>query len=1307
MSTISDLTKSLVDNMSAKNDQKIEAATQQVITEVKEVVVQEVIREELNVDLSGLATKDEVTEAVAGKADKSEIPDVSAFVTALDVKEIVDENAFDDTELKADIALKADSENVYTKEETDALLIDKADKTDIPDISDLVTKEELEESKYNDTAVIAAINEKANLADTYTKSKVDELLNQKASIDELPDTSNFVTSDDIALKADVSDVNNALALKADKTEIPDISNLATKDEVALKADIADIPDTSNFATKNEVEESKYDDTEIKADIALKADASNVYTKDEVVSLLEGKANLDEIYRKVDTYSADQIQQLLDLEANKDSVYTISQVDDMLATKADKTDIPDISNLATKTEVEESKYDDTEIKASVAEKANSIDVYTKEETNNLLADKAGKTEIPDVSAFITAEDIISKANVTDVSDALALKADKAEIPDISNLATKEEVEAIEIPDITPLATKEEVQIVDNKVNNLEIPSIEGLATIEYVDSKVYDDTTLQTEVANKADKADLFNNGVFNAGWTASDGSTHYFNAEAGDFGGIFSYNAPKDIKIFVGHNKSTGTDNIDGQFYAINNSSKIGTRLQISQEKGLFYLKNCTNQGLPVSRELATLEDIPDISNLATKDEVAGKANTGDVTELLLEKANKNDIPDVSGLATKTEVAEAIEAIEIPDISGKANTSDVDDALALKADKADIPDISNLATKEELDEIEIPDITPLAIKTDVDDALALKADKTEIPDISDLATKTEVEESKYDDTDVKADIALKANATDVYTKDEIDNLLIGKADLSNVYTKIETMSSETIQQLLDLEANKDSVYTISQVDDMLAVKANSADIPDVSSFITADDIANKADKSEIPDVSGFAVKTNVDDALALKADKTDIPDVSDFVDVSTVNAALELKADKTEIPDVSDFATKNEVEESKYDDTEVKASIALKADATALDAKADKADLFKNNVFNVKQEDQDGSYNLFFQEKNSGGGNQYFNAPTNTLSYLGVNKPATAGSDVDIQLYSKDKTSNIGTRINISSTKGMYYLKDSLNLGFPSDREVATIGDIPDVSEFLTAEDIADLATKTEVSDGLALKADAADIPDVSSFITADDIADKADKSEIPDVSGFAVKTNVDDALTLKADKTEIPDISNLATKQEVIDSQYDDTEIKASIALKADATALDAKVNTTDIFKNNVLNVKQEDSDGSYNLLFQEKNSGGGNQYFNAPTNTLSYLGVNKPATIGSDVDIQLYSKDKTSNIGTRINISSTKGMFYLKNSLNTGFTPGREVAVKDDIDALVSRIADLEALVATLQTALANAVDANGNPVYTIPSN
>ena len=122
---------------------------------------------------------------------------------------------------------------------------------------------------------------------------------------------------------------------------------------------------------------------------------------------------------------------------------------------------------------------------------------------------------------------------------------------------------------------------------------------------------------------------------------------------------------------------------------------------------------------------------------------------------------------------------------------------------------------------------------------------------------------------------------------------------------------------------------------------------------------------------------------------------------------------------------------------------------------------------------------------------------------------------------------------------------------------------------------------------------------------------------------------------------------------------------------------------------------------DGSYGKIWNE-NSGGGIMYYNKTPDISSFVGVNK-STNSDKVDAQIYAKNKTSNLGTRINISATEGMFYLKNTVNLGFPAEREVAVLQDLTSLESDIddkLDLKADKATTYTK--DEIDAKMSSVY-----
>ena len=251
-------------------------------------------------------------------------------------------------------------------------------------------------------------------------------------------------------------------------------------------------------------------------------------------------------------------------------------------------------------------------------------------------------------------------------------------------------------------------------------------------------------------------------------------------------------------------------------------------------------------------------------------------------------------------------------------------------------------------------------------------------------------------------------------------------------------------------------------------------------------------------------------------------------------------------------------------------------------------------------------------------------------------------------------------------------------------------------------------------------------------------------------------------------DQIGIDDITNIATKSyedtkklEVegkLEEQYitaEDIAKTYQTASQVASTALSTAVDVTDaglkgsfnsIWKNynpdnmslGYFYTKKLAGDGSYALLWNEPD-GGGSQYYNKTQDLISYVGTNDGGE--NDICVQIYSKSysganysetydsdtgitETSglqkNEGVRININP-HGAYYTKGIVTTanGGSPENEIATKKDVQAvntalnnhvgnytnLRNRLTELETLVGTLQTALANAVDANGNVVYTIP--
>ena len=100
-------------------------------------------------------------------------------------------------------------------------------------------------------------------------------------------------------------------------------------------------------------------------------------------------------------------------------------------------------------------------------------------------------------------------------------------------------------------------------------------------------------------------------------------------------------------------------------------------------------------------------------------------------------------------------------------------------------------------------------KTQVDNALALKANA------SDVYTKSEV----YTKGEVDTELGKKADQATTYTKTEVDTELGKKANSADVYTKSEVYTKEEANAELAKKANASDVYTKSEVDGFTTWKA--------------------------------------------------------------------------------------------------------------------------------------------------------------------------------------------------------------------------------------------------------------------------------------------------------------------------------------------------------------------------------------------------------------------------------------------------------------------------------------------------------
>ena len=153
-------------------------------------------------------------------------------------------------------------------------------------------------------------------------------------------------------------------------------------------------------------------------------------------------------------------------------YTKEEVDNLLADKADATNIID---AYTKDEVDD-------LLADKADSSSLIDAYSKEEVNNLLDGKADSSAIVDAYTKTEIDNLLAdKADSTDIVDAYSktevdgLLADKANVDDIVDAYNKTETDGL-------LATKADSTALDGKVDKTAIvTSVSNVSTDEEIPS----------------------------------------------------------------------------------------------------------------------------------------------------------------------------------------------------------------------------------------------------------------------------------------------------------------------------------------------------------------------------------------------------------------------------------------------------------------------------------------------------------------------------------------------------------------------------------------------------------------------------------------------------------------------------------------------------------------------------------------------------------------------------------------------------------------------------------------------------------
>ena len=367
-----------------------------------------------------------------------------------------------------------------------------------------------------------------------------------------------------------------------------------------------------------------------------------------------------------------------------------------------------------------------------------------------------------TAYATKKDVEGFAKVSDLNNVYIKKGDIHTEDYVTNVIFRDAyqnrlVKKTDLPALDTIATKQEIS---DAVAAIQVPSIEGLAKESEVETKLAD-------YAKTAEVAETY----------ATKEAVNAINGLDAD--------TIATLKNLSQHSDLTAIANkVDNVYTKAETDNKLATKADVSAIPSVEGLAKTTD----VESTYAKKSELPDVSGLATKQEVTeavagvqvpsieGLAKVTDVDAKLATKADVSAIPNISNLATKEEV------------------SAVDNKLATKADASAIPSIEGLAKTTEIEtkladyakKTELPSVEGLAKATEIESTYAKK---TELPDVSGLATKAEVAAITV------PSIEGLAKTTEVVAKSVYDEKVQSlESEISALKAKLAAVASGTTEQ---------------------------------------------------------------------------------------------------------------------------------------------------------------------------------------------------------------------------------------------------------------------------------------------------------------------------------------------------------------------------------------------------------------------------------------------------------------------------------------------------------------------------------
>jgi len=811
--------------------------------------------------------------------DKPEIPSIEGLAKSTDLEPLAKSE-----DVNQALALKADKSELHNHENADALAQINQDQIDAWNAkSNFSGKYEDLEGKPTDHVTTGMLS--TELESYASKEYVTEEIAKAKLEGEEVDLSGFVTDSELADAirplANQADVDATLALKADKSELHNHENKEALDGINAekiaawdnKAE-ADHNHDEDYAAKADLD-GKVDKVEGKSliadtEIARLAELQN-YDDSELRELIDGKANSGDLHSHANKAVLDNIDAAKvaawDSKSEFSGSYTDltdtpeipsieglakstdleplakkEDVDQALSLKADKTDLHEHENKDALDQINQDlidswnaksnfsgKYEDLEGKptdhVTTGMLSTELDNYgTKGYIDEAIQKAQLESDGANLEIFVTDEELSTaikdKANTTDVDNALQLKADKT---DLHEHANKDLLDALTAEKITAWDNKaagdhnhdEDYAAkadLDKKVDKLEGKSLVADTEIaRLAELQNYDDTDVKNRlVALEADTHEHANKQVLDnidaakvAAWD-----------EKSEFSG--SYNDLEDLPVLFSGSFNDLSD-VPEEIVMVD---EMNTALDVKADKADLDLKVDKVEG----KSLVADTEIARLANVDNYDDTDVKERLETLEADTHEHANK-------------QVLDGIDAAKVAAWDSKSEFSGSYNELTEK------PDLTVYETKEE--------VSKKANQSDVDAALELKADKTDL--------HTHANKEVLDNINADRVTLWDNKATTEYVDTKIGDLVGQAPDTLNALNEL--------AQALGNDPNFATTMT-----NTLATKADKTDLEGLA---TENYVNNKITEAQLPggslDMTGLATKDELQELENLLATKADVP----------------------------------------------------------------------------------------------------------------------------------------------------------------------------------------------------------------------------------------------------------------------------------------------------------------------------------------------------------------------------------------------------------------------------------------------------